>query len=77
MMMDPSLMDEFIKEWWNLGHMEILQRRREAAALARGASTMVVMEPTVVMLDICMVVVLMVPFASQSSSICDMELMIA
>jgi hypothetical protein len=76
-MMDPSLMDELMKEWWNLGRMEILQRRREAAALARGGSIVVVMESAVVMLDICMVVVLMVPFASQSSSICDVELMIA
>jgi hypothetical protein len=35
MMMDPSTMDEFTKEWWNLAWMEILQRRREAAAMAR------------------------------------------
>jgi uncharacterized membrane protein YgcG len=39
MMMDPSLMDEFTKEWWNLARMEILQRRREASALARCGST--------------------------------------
>jgi hypothetical protein len=28
-------MHEFTKEWWNLARMEILQRRREAAAMAR------------------------------------------
>jgi hypothetical protein len=39
MMMDLSKMDEFTKEWWNLSRMEILQRRREAAVLDRGAST--------------------------------------
>jgi uncharacterized membrane protein len=38
MMIDPSLIVEFTKEWWNLARMEILQRRREAAALARGDS---------------------------------------
>jgi hypothetical protein len=25
MVMDPSLMDDFTKKWWNLTHMEILQ----------------------------------------------------
>jgi hypothetical protein len=40
MMMDSSKMDEFTKEWRNLSRMQFLQRRREAAALARGASTM-------------------------------------
>jgi hypothetical protein len=38
-MMDPSLIDEFTKEWWNLTHMEILQQRWEAAALAYGGAT--------------------------------------
>jgi uncharacterized membrane protein len=41
MTMDLSKMDEFTKEWWNLSRMEILQRMREAAVLARGASTAV------------------------------------
>jgi hypothetical protein len=39
MMIDPSLLDEFTKEWWNLAHIKILQRRRKPAALARGSST--------------------------------------
>jgi hypothetical protein len=37
-MMDPSLMDEFTKEWWNLTRMEILQQRRKRR-LARGGPT--------------------------------------
>nr|XP_051190215.1 glutathione S-transferase T3-like [Lolium perenne] len=36
MMMDPSTMDAFTKEWWDLSRMEILARRR-AAAVARAA----------------------------------------
>jgi hypothetical protein len=40
MIMDSSKMDGFTKEWCNLSHMEILQRRREATVLAaRCAST--------------------------------------
>jgi hypothetical protein len=40
MMMDSSKKDEFTKEWWNLSHIEILQRMREATVLAaRCAST--------------------------------------
>jgi hypothetical protein len=67
MMMDPSLRDEFTKEWWILARMEILQRRREAAAwlmvVLRRRVPAMVMEPAVVMLDLCMV---MVPFCVAS-----------
>jgi hypothetical protein len=38
MMMDPSTMDAYTREWWDLTRMEILQRRREAA-MARAAAT--------------------------------------
>jgi hypothetical protein len=38
MMMDSSKMDEFIKEWWNLSCIKILQQRPKVAALARGGS---------------------------------------
>nr|XP_051196593.1 uncharacterized protein LOC127309922 [Lolium perenne] len=37
MMMDPSTMDAFTKEWWDLSRMEILARRRAATA-ARAAA---------------------------------------
>ena len=37
MMMDPTIMDAFTREWWDYARMEILARRREAAK-ARAAA---------------------------------------
>jgi hypothetical protein len=37
MMMDPSNIDVYTREWWDYARMEILQRRREVA-LVRGAA---------------------------------------
>jgi hypothetical protein len=37
-MMDPSTMDAYTREWWELERMEILERRREAGS-ARAAPT--------------------------------------
>jgi hypothetical protein len=37
MMMDPSTIDVYTREWWGLTRMEILQRRSEVA-IARDAA---------------------------------------
>ena len=37
MMMDPSTMDAFTKEWWDLSRMEILARMRAAAGAQAAA----------------------------------------
>jgi hypothetical protein len=47
MMMDPSLMDDFTKEWWNLTRMQILQRSGAPASdLAREPTTVVMLDLT-------------------------------
>jgi hypothetical protein len=39
MMMDPSTMDEYTREWWDLAYMGVLQQTREAAAMAHAEAS--------------------------------------
>jgi hypothetical protein len=38
MMMDPSTMDAFTREWWDMRREEIMERRRQARLHRGGAS---------------------------------------